>query len=119
MLRLGEDLPLGVYRQWRHWCRYPNYFLDDPQMAHVEEKYAQVRTPIVAANALDDLWALPRSRDAFMQAYRNAPLTRIDIDPRKGLGSIGHMGYFRQNAEPLWDRVLAWFSQHKADLPVP
>lgn len=23
MLGLGEDLPVGVYRQWRHWCRFP------------------------------------------------------------------------------------------------
>ena len=32
-LGLGEDLPLGVYRQWRRWCRFPRYFLDDPAMA--------------------------------------------------------------------------------------
>ncbi|XLV72048.1 alpha/beta fold hydrolase [Ralstonia syzygii subsp. celebesensis] len=23
MLGLGEDLPVDVYRQWRHWCRFP------------------------------------------------------------------------------------------------
>ena len=110
MLGLGEDLPLGVFRQWRHWCRFPHYFFDDPQMAGIADQYAQVRTPIVAANALDDLWALPRSRDAFMQAYRNAPVERIDLDPRQRQGGrIGHMGYFRQQAQPLWDTVLDWF----------
>ncbi|MFC3533628.1 alpha/beta fold hydrolase [Vogesella facilis] len=107
LLGLGEDLPLGVFYQWRHWCRFPHYFFDDPQMAGIAEHYAQVRTPIIAANALDDLWALPRSRDAFMQAYRNAPLQRVDLDP--GPGRIGHMGYFRPQAQPLWDDVLAWF----------
>ncbi|UVE16707.1 alpha/beta fold hydrolase [Pseudomonas sp. LS44] len=116
-LGMGEDLPLGVYRQWRHWCRFPHYFFDDPAMAHVAERFAAVRTPIIAANALDDLWALPRSRDAFVQAYCNAPLQRRDIDPRDGLGAIGHMGYFRQRAQPLWDDVLDWFRQHEVPAP--
>ena len=53
---------------------------------------------------------MPASRDAFMQGYRNAPLVTKDIDPRASGGRIGHMGYFRANAEPLWDDMLAWFA---------
>ncbi|MBI3149746.1 MAG: alpha/beta fold hydrolase [Betaproteobacteria bacterium] len=108
LLRRGEDLPLGIYRQWRRWCNYPHYFFDDPQLPHLAERFAAVRTPIIAANALDDAWAPPASRDAFMQAYRNAPQTRLDLDPSR-LGGIGHMGYFRQKAQPLWDQVGEWF----------
>ena len=111
MLGLGEDLPAGVFWQWRQWCRFPHYFFDDPAMPGLAERYARVTSPIVAANALDDLWALPRSRDAFMQAYTNAPLTRIDIDPKQGLGPIGHMGYFRPQAQPLWDAALDQFER--------
>lgn len=110
MLGLGEDLPADAYRQWRHWCRFPRYFFDDPAMRGIERDYERVRTPIVAANALDDLWAMPRSRDAFVQAYRNAPLVREDVDPQRVGGQLGHMGYFRQSAEPLWDGMLDWFS---------
>ncbi len=106
---LGEDLPLGVYRQWRRWCQFPRYFFDDPKMSHLAGAFAQVRTPIVAANALDDLWALPQSRDAFVQAYCNAPVERLDIDPRKLPGGIGHMGYFRPKAQSLWEDALSWF----------
>lgn len=110
-LGMGEDLPLGVYRQWRHWCRYPRYFFDDPTLAaDMAAQYASVRTPIVAANALDDLWALPASRDAFMAGYSQAGWRALDIDPRaSGLGPIGHMGYFRPAAQPLWQGVLDWF----------
>ncbi|WP_226664041.1 alpha/beta fold hydrolase [Microbulbifer aggregans] len=110
MLGMGEDLPADAYRQWRHWCQYPRYFFDDPTMRGIETSFAEVRTPIVAANARDDLWAMPTSRDAFVQAYRNAPLTRVDIDPGQVGGSIGHMGYFRQAAEPIWEGVLEWFT---------
>lgn len=109
-LGMGEDLPLGVFQQWRSWCRFPRYFFEDPAMSHLAEQFAQVRTPIVAANALDDLWAPPKSRDAFMQAYGSAQVVLHDIDPKHS-GPIGHMGYFRNTAKPLWDQVFAWFNE--------
>ena len=112
LLGMGEDLPLAVYRQWRHWCSFPRYFFDDPALrtSGLAEAFAAVRTPIVATNALDDHWAPPASRDAFMAAYRNAPLRAENLHPQSlGLRSVGHMGYFRPTARPLWDEVLAGF----------
>ncbi len=111
-LGMGEDLPYGVYRDWKRWCTYPRYFFDDPTMADsVAQSFDRVRTPVVAANSVDDRWAPPASRDAFMSGYRNAPLRSVDLEPRTyGLDSIGHMGYFRRNAQPLWDEVLEWFA---------
>ncbi|MGC8493742.1 MAG: alpha/beta fold hydrolase [Syntrophobacteraceae bacterium] len=110
-LGMGENLPLGVYRQWRHWCRFPRYFFDDPAVAEkMREKFAGVKTPIAAANSLDDAWITSRARDAFMQGYSNAKVERIDIDPAP-FGGLGHMGYFRAKAEPLWEDALAWLSK--------
>lgn len=115
LLGMGEDLPLDVYRQWRDWCRHPNYFFDDPQAHPHLTGFDQVRTPILAANALDDLWAQPRSRDAFMAGYRNTRWQSLDIDPATaGVGPIGHMGYFRARARPLWEDVLRWFEEQAA-----
>ncbi len=110
LLGMGEDLPLDVYRQWREWCRFPRYFFDDPRMKAVTARFDEVRFPIVAANALDDAWAPPASRDAFMAGYRRAAVRCVTIDPRRaGLGPIGHMGYFRPRALPLWNEALDWF----------
>lgn len=109
MLGLGEDLPIDVFLQWRHWCQYPRYFFDDPNMTGLAERYADVKTPIYAVNALDDLWALPKSRDAFLEAYRNAPQETLNLDPKMHNAKIGHMGYFRQHAKPMWENTLAWF----------
>lgn len=113
MLGMGEDLPIDVFYQWRRWCGFPHYFFDDPEVrASLREQFAQVRVPIVLANALDDPWAPPRSRDAFMTGYRNSDWRGIDIDPQgSGLGPIGHMGYFRAKAESLWQPVLEEFQQ--------
>jgi predicted alpha/beta hydrolase len=108
-LGMGEDLPLDVYRQWKGWCRFPHYFFDDPAMAGIRDSYDRVRMPVAAANTLDDLWARPASRDAFMAGYRNASVTAITIDSqRAGLGAIGHMGYFKAKAQPLWEDALTW-----------
>ena len=116
MLGMGEDLPLGVYRDWRRWCSFPHYFFDDPAEPGLADEYGRVRTPIVAANSRDDPWAPPRSRDAFLEkGYRNAPVERIDIDPRT-LGEVGHIGYFRRSAQALWDGALDWFEGSSAAL---
>jgi predicted alpha/beta hydrolase len=109
-LGMGEDLPFNVFYQWRRWSSYPRYFFEDPEMAGVSAQFAQVRTPIIAANALDDLWAPPKSRDAFMQAYSNSQVELLDIDPKIS-GHIGHMGYFRPAAKPLWEKVFSWFDE--------
>lgn len=111
----GEDLPAGVYRQWRHWCSFPRYFFDDP-FANANGRlngFDQARYPLAAANALDDLWALPASRDALFRGYTATKFEGIDIDPREH-GPIGHMGYFRRGRERLWDAALDWLGRHSS-----
>ncbi len=109
-LNMGADLPVDVYKQWRRWCKNPTYFFADPEQSELSQHYAQVKTPIYAAAALDDDWALPSSRHAFMQHYTHAPMHYINIEAQDyGLQSIGHMGYFRKGAEPIWDDILSTF----------
>jgi predicted alpha/beta hydrolase len=67
----------------------------------------------MAVVALDDLWAQPASRDAFMSGYRNVDWQKADIDPHQaGMGPIGHMGYFKAACAPLWANALHWLEQH-------
>lgn len=114
-LGMGEDLPLGVYRWWKRWCRYPRYFFDDPEMADVIKDFERVRQPIVAVSALDDAWAPPASRDAFMQGYVNAPWQGVEVDPAASTtGRIDHLGYFRTPARALWDPALEWLLAQKS-----
>lgn len=118
MLGMGEDLPRDVFWQWRHWCKYPRYFFDDPKMQGIESRYAEVTVPIVAANASDDRWATVQSRDAFVSGYLNAPMTKIEIAPHSLQGGIGHMGYFRPSAQTLWHDALEWLSSPARDQAV-
>ncbi len=112
LLGMGENLPLDLFHQWRRWCSFPHYYFDDPTMQGELHSYSQVTTPLAFVNATDDKWATPRSRDAFVAGYLNAPIERIDIAPQSlGLKQIGHMGYFRQGAEGLWDEALRVFDE--------
>jgi predicted alpha/beta hydrolase len=43
LLGMGEDLPLGVYRQWRRWCGYPHYFFDDPRRGRRDARALRAR----------------------------------------------------------------------------
>lgn len=119
LLGLGEDLPLPVYRQWRRWCHYPHYLFDDPALKDVRSGFADVRCPIVATNAIDDAWAPPASRDAFMKAYTGTPWRAIDIQPATiSAETVGHMGYFRKRAEPLWRAMFDWLQDPGRDFRV-
>lgn len=111
---IGEDLPLSIVGQWRRWCSFPGYFFDDPQARAVAAGFDRVRFPVAAANADDDAWALPRSRDAFFAGFRATEVERFDLArAAHGLRAIGHMGYFRPEAgAALWPRALAWLATH-------
>lgn len=111
-LGLGEDIPLPLYKQWRHWCTFKRFFLDDPEYPELRTRCAELRTPLFAAVSKDDRWATPASRNAFVtHAFPNADLTLHEIDPTP-FGKIGHMGYFRRGSEAIWADVLTRFEDH-------
>ena len=111
---MGEDFPMGVYRDWKRWCARPHYFFDDPQAKAITDRFADVRLPLAAAVSTDDLWAPPTSRDAFFKGYSNAPVEAINLRPEDlGVKQIGHMGYFRsQTGVTLWPQMLHWLGRH-------
>jgi predicted alpha/beta hydrolase len=114
-LGMGEDLPLGVYRDWKRWCRFPRYFFDDPAMGHVAAQFAQVTTPIVAATAIDDRWAPPASRDAFMAGYRGTPW-RISTRCSAGSGRSATWATFGHGPSPCgarrWRGLVSTTARH-------
>jgi predicted alpha/beta hydrolase len=110
-LGIGEDLPMGVYRDWKHWCSFPRYFFDDPTAKEITDRFADVRLPVAANVSIDDLWAPPASRDAFFKGYSGTTVEAINISPAEfAVKQIGHMGYFRASVgEKLWPSILQWF----------
>lgn len=115
LLGLGEDIPLGAYRDWKRWCGYPRYFLEDPEVDFAA-RFARVRVPVVSANTTDDPWAPPRSARALFTGFVAAPVRYVEIDPaRRGLAPVGHMGYFRATAAPLWEDAAGFVEERLAE----
>lgn len=101
----GEDLPKGVALEWARWCRDRDYLLGDRTLPL--ERYEKFDAPILAYSIEDDDWGTARAVDAMMRAYRN--VTRKHLVPADyGLEKVGHMGFFRRGAEPIWDEVIDW-----------
>ena len=115
-LNMGEDLPRGVYADWRKWCSYPNYFFDDVE-ADFDVRFARVEVPVVGVNSVDDAWANPTSASAFLSHYPNHTL--VETGPREiGVGSIGHMSYVRPKCEALWAPLADFFEERFASVGV-
>jgi predicted alpha/beta hydrolase len=113
-LGLGENLPLGVYRQWKRWCSFPRYFLEDPEVDFAA-RFARVRVPVVSANTTDDRWATTASARALFSGLTGTTPRFETLDPRVfGIGPVGHMGYFRSQAAPLWEAPLAFAEERFA-----
>lgn len=111
----GEDLPVGVYRQWKRWCSFPHYWFDDPEFSDTS-RFGEVRVPIVAVTASDDAWAPPASVRAFMSGYTNAEVSYQTLNPQDyAAAAIGHMGYFRPTfRDTIWQDVATWVKQRVA-----
>lgn len=112
MLNMGEDLPLGVYKDWRKWCSSPQYFFDDPE-ADFRQRFAEVKVPVVAVNSSDDAWAPPVSAKTFFSYYPTASC--VTVSPKDiGVSKIGHMSYVRPSCQALWEELGVWIEQRMA-----
>ncbi len=108
LLGRGEDLPQGVALEWAGWCRNRNYLLDDHTLPL--ERYERFHAPVLAYSVDDDDWGTSRAVDEMMRAYRN--VTRRHLRPADyGLERLGHMGFFRESAEPIWREVVGWLEE--------
>jgi len=112
MLGLGEDLPLGVYQQWKRWCANARYWFDDSRY-QMATRAAAFRAPITALSADDDRWAPHASVDLFHAFFSGSLLDRVHLSPHEhGLKRITHMGFFRREHAVLWPKLTAWIDSY-------
>lgn len=110
-LRLGEDLPRGVARQWAEWCRTPDY-LFGRLPPHELTGYATLKAPLLAISFSDDWYAPRPAVEALLPHYSAAqiihrPLTPADLNRSR----IGHFGFFRPTFQAtLWRETADWLS---------
>ncbi len=105
----AEDLPKGVSEEWARWIRSPDYLLGDDSLPL--DRYSRFTAPVLAYSLADDTWGTREAVNAMMSAYPN--VEHRHIEPSEiGIESIGHFGFFRPEARPLWEDVVAWLEAH-------
>lgn len=101
VLGQGENLPLGVARQWATWGRHPKYVLSSGAAG-----YAAFDRPLRVFGFSDDWYAPERAVRELASFYEQAPREISVVSPSEiGSKSIGHFGAFSERfSSSLWPR---------------
>lgn len=109
----GLALPPGVFREWRRWCRHPDYFGVDFDTTFRERYFDRMSARVRAWAFTDDPIAHARSVPALLRHYAHLDPEVTWISPSEvGAGAIGHHGFFQSRfRDTLWNQVLDWLSR--------
>jgi predicted alpha/beta hydrolase len=113
-LRIGEDIPGGVARQWAG-RRKPAITAHvsaatTPRLKAVIDRMATATGPVLVLGVTDDAYATKAGTNRLLSAYPRLVADEHWYSPHQvGAAKTGHFGMFRRNAETtVWPRVLAF-----------
>ncbi|MCK0169157.1 alpha/beta hydrolase [Jannaschia sp. S6380] len=104
-LRLGHDLPRGVYLQWRRWCTTHGFHAADPDLPDPDATALNCPMRIVAV--ADDALCPPVSVWRLGASYPAARQTRVLLRPEAfGLARLGHLHVLGARGHAAWAEVV-------------
>ncbi|MGB3867164.1 MAG: alpha/beta fold hydrolase, partial [Xanthobacteraceae bacterium] len=108
-LMLGQDLPKGVFLEWKRWVMRERYLLDDPTLAALPN-FANYKAPLRALAFTDDPWAPRPAVELLCSGFTATTPEVVSIAPTEaGVKKIGHMGFFRrEHRNTLWRASADW-----------
>jgi predicted alpha/beta hydrolase len=108
----GEDLPKGVFEQWRRWCMSERYFFDDPDLKPVSN-FAKYTGALRALRFSDDPLATRPAVELLCSGFKAATPEILTITPADtGASAIGHLGFFRpEHRDTLWRGAAEWLEK--------
>jgi len=121
LLRLGDDIPLGIALQWAG-RKTPELRPEatDPSGVRgqlVIARWMALDRPALLVSVSDDAFATEAGVRRFMANFANLRAEQWIVAPEDmGVRRLGHFGLFRVGAQSyVWPRLLAYIA--KADLP--
>jgi predicted alpha/beta hydrolase len=104
-LRILDDVPAGVMRQWGRWCLHAEYLgIDVPDAA---QRFAEVTTPITTLSFTDDELMSQASIADLHDRFEHADQIRQRYSPAQlDVPRMGHHGFFRARHQDLWDELV-------------
>jgi predicted alpha/beta hydrolase len=107
-LRMGPDLPSGVYRQWRRWCTRPGFWQADVGYTLPAPDPARLTCPMKVVAVADDAVVPPPAVWRLMALYPRALKRQLTLRPADhGLTSIGHIAAFSRANAVVWPAIIA------------
>lgn len=107
-LRLGADLPKGVYWQWRRWCTRRDFFAQDFGVRMPFPDWTGLKAPAKFVAIADDVMTPPETVWRLMRCYPSAPKTQTVLRPSDfGLSGLGHVNVFAEKSRAVWDQIVA------------
>ncbi|MEM7599339.1 MAG: alpha/beta fold hydrolase [Pseudomonadota bacterium] len=107
-LRIGANIPAGVYWQWRRWCTRRDFFSPDFGGDLPFPDWAGVTARVKFVAISDDELTPPKTIWKAMQCYPSAAKTQITVTPSDaGVETLGHLNVFTEKARAAWEMIVA------------
>ncbi len=107
-LRFGEDIPAGVFWQWRRWCTSRGFFAGEIGDVLPMPDWNGVKAPVKIVAIKDDALVPPASVWRLMEFFQGAPKTQLVVDPAcYALPEIGHIAPFSTRNQAIWADLIA------------
>ena len=104
-LGLGEDLPAGVYWQWRKWCTTKSFFWTEVGDTLPEPQWTGA--PVRLVTFSDDQLIPSQCSWRLERSYGAENCARVELNPTDfGLSKVGHIAAFSRKNAAIWPTIL-------------
>jgi len=108
LMRIGKNLPAGVYWQWRRWCTRRDFYSGDIGNELPYPDWTGLTAPTKFVAMTEDVMAPPKTVWKLMQCFPSAPKTQLSLRAADyGLEKIGHIDVFAEKNAKAWDALIA------------
>ena len=119
--RLGwlEDLPKGVAFGWGLQQARAEQGLDRDKAQAMHANFAAATCPVLSVTMTDDPFATPKAINRAMGYYRNAPVTKVLLEPQDlAHARVGHFDLFHARHESgFWQSTLEFLREGRNPWP--
>ena len=107
-LRIGADLPAGVYWQWRRWCTTRSFYLGDVGRGLPVPDWKAFDGAMKVVAIEGDNLVPPVTVWRGMEHYPEASKRQFTVRPSDyGLKQVGHIGVFAPQNAVIWPSLIA------------
>lgn len=106
LIGFGEDLPAGVYWQWRRWCTTRESYLPEMGKGLPQADWTRSGAPVTMFAFSDDQTIPPQCVRRLAGVYGPDAEMAVVSPSDHGLQAIGHLGAFTRRASALWPTLV-------------